>query len=87
MQRFKKLFKNNFKTLLKSLKLNHVLEMQNSFKSKCNCYCYSMKKSLFVIQRHLLLKVVSAQEERKDVLLVVHIIVIPIVISMKKTFV
>ena len=42
------------------------------------------KNSSFVIQRHLLLKVLSAQEERKDVLLVVHIIVISIVISIKK---
>ena len=47
MQRFKKLFKNNFKKLKFSLNLNQVLEMQKSFKSKCNCYCYSMKKSLF----------------------------------------
>ena len=28
--------KNNFKTLKFSLKLNQVLEMQKSFKSKCN---------------------------------------------------
>ena len=45
---------------------------------------FNEKNSSLVIQRHLLLKVLSAQEKRKDVLLVVHIIVISIVISIKK---